>query len=149
MLYLDLASGECSAVWETGGDAFQLARAMAVSADGLFLLMADRVSLVSAKAGDEYQALKMFYRATGLGVSLQHLATSGAAEAIQLRNVVDLAVQGADPLSPSSVLQPRRILALQVRPSERGPPGDCFLLSEFQTGCVARTTKRVFAGMLY
>jgi len=149
MLYLDLASGECSAVWEIGGDAFQLARAMAVSADGLFLLMADQASPVSAKEGDEYQALKMFYRATGLGVSLQRLASSGAAEAIQLRNVVDLAVQGADPLSPSSVLQPRRILALQVRPPERGSPGDCFFRSEFQTVFVARTTKRVCAGVLY
>ena len=35
----------------------------------------------------------MFFKETGRGVSLQHLSSAGAAEAIQLRNVVDLAVQ--------------------------------------------------------
>ena len=55
--------------------------------------MADQASAVSSRAGDEYQTLKMFYRETGLGMPLQHLSSSGSAEAIQLRNVVDLAVQ--------------------------------------------------------
>jgi len=55
--------------------------------------MADQASAVSSRAGDEYQTLKMFYRETGLGMPLQQLSSSGSAEAIQLRNVVDLAVQ--------------------------------------------------------
>ena len=94
---------------------FRLARAMTVSSDGLFVLMADQASAVSARAvkGDEFQTLKMFFLATGMSLSLQTLGSSGDEVPIVLRNVVDLAVQGPDSSSPSSVFQPRRIIALQ------------------------------------
>lgn len=118
MLYLDFATNECSPLWDKTSDFF-LARALTVSSCGLFLVMADQASAVSAEEdmraakGDEFQTLKMFFIAKGTSLALQTLGASGDEVPIVLRNVVSLTVQGPDSSSPAAVFQPRRIIALQ------------------------------------
>ena len=105
VLLLDPLSGECP-LMDWPATTVQLARSMTLSADEIYLLIADQATVEVTLAnpaladGDEFQTVKMVVIEMGAVVPLMGYSAAGGSEVINLRNVVDLVVQVRPILNP-------------------------------------------------